>query len=303
MMRLSALILLICVAPILEAREKKDAKHGQRPMQSPTVSGRMHLVQDFFLRSDEANTIFEIHVALPINYDPSKRYPVLYILDSDFLFGTGSEGAWMLNMEGTIEPLIVVGIGFGTDWVKVSELRFTYFSPNKSPEYPDLTGKAYMLLDFMKNTLFKQISEMYLVNDRRSIWGASMGALFVAYVIHTSPETFQRYIMSSPSFWWPTTPDKGYIFDLEKKYAETHSDLPVKIFAAVGDLESKSVMKDPFQRWLKLLRSRNYNSLELSDYTFPHGTHVSTIPQAYMHGLQQLFATKPEQVPHIPHAP
>jgi hypothetical protein len=67
-------------------------------------------------------------VKLPANYAASeKRYPVIYLLDGDTLFGLANSAMPYLNFTGMPES-IVVGVGFGAldlcEFLKLRELHF-----------------------------------------------------------------------------------------------------------------------------------------------------------------------------------
>jgi predicted alpha/beta superfamily hydrolase len=250
-----------------------------------SLSERDQLTHSFQLEAKNHERSFTIHIALPYQYDETKKYPVLYLLDADFLFGIGSETAWILNMGGQVEPMIVVGIAYGMDWSEVSNLRFAYFSPTPSPDYPDQTGKAPILLNFIEKRLIPHIEHHYNASQERTFWSSSMGGLFSAFVIATNPTLFENYIISSPSLWWPDPKVEGSIFKLQQAYNDTHDKLPIDIFAAVGENEGKDDMLTPFHRWIEMLKEHNYKDFDLKYMKVDNGSHFSTIPIAYTHGL------------------
>lgn len=269
--------------PIL--MQQSNGVKGFKGQVSPTISERDELTHSFQIESKDREQTFYIHVALPYQYDEKVGYPVLYLLDADFLFGIGSETAWILNMGGQVPPMIVVGIGFGTKWSEVSNLRYTFFSPTPSPEYPKQTGKADLLLDFIENRLFPEIEQNYKVTNHRTLWGSSMGGLFSAYVLATKPTLFNHYIISSPSLWWPDTKSEGSIFQLQNDFKKSNDSMPVSIYAAIGEMEGEEDMRGPFSRWIELIEEHNYKNLSFEHLLVENGTHFSTIPVAYTKGL------------------
>jgi enterochelin esterase-like enzyme len=65
---------------------------------------------------------YRIFVALPnstfldsYTENPNLRYPVLYVLDANALFGMVTETVRIFNLLGVIDELIVVGIGYPVD--------------------------------------------------------------------------------------------------------------------------------------------------------------------------------------------
>jgi predicted alpha/beta superfamily hydrolase len=87
---------------------------------------------------------------------------------------------------------------------------------------------------------FLDVSRIYTIQANyridskdTSVLGHSFGGLFALYALLKAPDTFNRYIISSPSIWWnPQT-----IFEYEENLASEHSDLSAKVFLSAGTLE------------------------------------------------------------------
>jgi predicted alpha/beta superfamily hydrolase len=113
--------------------------------------------------------------------------------------------------------------------------------------------------------------------------------------LFNQPDTFKRYILSSP----PIFRSNGAILDDERSYAKTHDNLAARVFLAVGELEEKG---DPFrpikpayqfvsnlQKLAKTLAGRSYPDLLFSSMIFPGETHHSVVPAACSRGLREVF--------------
>jgi pimeloyl-ACP methyl ester carboxylesterase len=138
-------------------------------------------------------------------------------------------------------------------------------------------------------------------------FGHSFGGLFATYVLLTEPETFTRYGIGSPSYWWHDT----VAFDLEAAYAATHDDLRAKAFFSIGahethegrQTEARRLPADEariaglwhidmvadMRRMVASLRSRDYPSLDLASAVFPDEFHI-TVPMLNLtRSLRYLF--------------
>src|SRR5438128_11756601 len=90
-------------------------------------------VEPFTVRQAEAFDLtaasggaYRVSVGFPVSYGQSnKTYPVMYVLDADFLFCTMLELTRLRGMTGEISEVVVVGIGYplSDDMVTVGARR------------------------------------------------------------------------------------------------------------------------------------------------------------------------------------
>jgi len=148
-------------------------------------------------------------VYLPPGYDQSTaRYPVLYMLDGELLFGRFNRWYADQTLEDVIErhqiePIIVVGI----------------FSPQNDPrravEYtpwryfgypaPGGGGGGGAFLHAVADTLIPEVNRRFrtLTGPAHTyLAGASLGGLLAAYAAYDYDTTFSRIAAISPSYWW-----------------------------------------------------------------------------------------------------
>jgi predicted alpha/beta superfamily hydrolase len=86
----------------------------------------------------------------------------------------------------------------------------------------------------MRDELIPFIDSRYPTDlKNRAYWGDSLGGLFGCYVLFTRPDTFNRYIIGSPSAWWANED----VMKLAERYVTTHGDLAATVFLGVGGLE------------------------------------------------------------------
>ena len=111
-----------------------------------------------------------------------------------------------------------------------------------------------------------------------------------------APDTFDRYIIGSPSIWWD---DRAIMKDAEA-FVASHKSLNAKVFMAVGALEevggaeaAKAAMVTNLFRLEDLLREAKLSGLELTTHLFPNETHTSVIGMNYSRGIQTVY-TRPK---------
>ncbi|MBL4571530.1 MAG: alpha/beta hydrolase [Gammaproteobacteria bacterium] len=267
------------------------------------------------IQSQFVDQTFEISVQVPVSRtDGSERFPVLYLTDS-YDGVSFSRSTAMMQLGGDIPRFITVGIGYEMEHSLSSlDIRNRDLTqvPMQGPVPPSLSGiiqgvpelnltktsgGAPEFLQFIREELQPFIDENYpTVPEDRGYWGDSLGGLFGLYVLFNQPDTFNRYIIGSPSIWWE---DRAIMKDA-RAFVDSHSDLPVRLFLGVGALEeqaevpalAEAAMVTNMFELESMLQSANLEGLELSSYLFPNETHTSVISMNYIRGVQSVY-TRP----------
>jgi len=282
-----------------------------------------------FIRSEHVDQEFKIFVALPEPVMPDQRYPVLYVLDGNGIFGLATDIARGLLLGSELPPMIVVGIGYPVGGLaETLNLRMRDYTPTPDDRFVDVAVKMWggtggetsgggpQFLEFIRSELKPFIDAEYPADPHdATIFGDSFGGLFSTFVLLNAPDTFQRYIIGSPSLFW----DGCVMLEHERRYAESHDDLRAKVFVACGALETAADMKEMMKNmppemagtfeeyqqaiggepqmveilhpFLETLRGRGYPSLELSSEVFPDETHNSVPALNLSRGLRKVFGT------------
>jgi hypothetical protein len=98
----------------------------------------------------------------------------------------------------------------------------------------------------------------------------------------TEPGLFRGYISGSPI----VTYGHRFAFQQEAEYAESHGDLPVRLFLSVGELED---IKWPVEEFMRVVSERNYTGLEMETRIIAGEGHASNKPETYNRGLRFVF--------------
>lgn len=173
--------------------------------------------------------------------------PVLYVLDSFFLFDLAVGAAALLRAGarvtgGPFPALTTVGIGYPTaDPMEVFALRARDLTPTDGRastgiELPPLRfGGAEGFLSALVDEVIPSVEGRYSVDDRRrAVAGFSFSGLFGLYVLFHRPEVFSSYLVGSPSLWW----DDGLAFGWEEAWARGNDDLAARVFLSIGSNEA-----------------------------------------------------------------
>lgn len=253
------------------------------------------------LHSATVGDTYRLQIGLPANYHHSdKTYPVVYLAYGNLLFPLVWFIMTSLNVSWQLPRLILVGIGYDTDEpIKLARTRERDFLPTPSPKARHLTGQAESFLRFIREELQPFINSNYRTDPDDSAYvGHSHGGLFGLYTLFHQSDTFQRYVIGSPSLHH----DNQITMDYERDYADSHNDLPVRLFLSVGAREEMDdpLIKPEFQFVTHLkalaetLQARNNPNLQLTTQIFDDETHASVMPVTFSRGLRTVFA-KPDR--------
>jgi hypothetical protein len=239
----------------------------------------------------------------------------LYLTDANGWFGAAVDAIRGMQLSRHLPPILVVGIGYRRGGLADTvPIRARDLTPSHSaafaeayPHCPE-SGGAPKLLDFVRDELAPWVADRYpVVPGDAAYFGHSMGGLFGTYALLRAPDTFTRYVLGSPSYWW----DDRMIFDLEAEYAAAHDDLAARVFFGIGDAEDAAgrvrevVRMDDEERALTAahpidmvatmhefadrLTARGYPNLTVERQVFTDEFHVTVAPLVLSRGLRFVF--------------
>ena len=131
---------------------------------------------------------YVIHIMLPSKYERSnKRYPVLYLQDSQWDFPLVTALSGQQYFDGFIPEIIIVGITWGDVNPNPDSLRARDYTPTREPRSPQ-SGGAGKYLSFIKSELIPFVEENYKTDrNDRILMGCSLGGLFTLYALFAEP--------------------------------------------------------------------------------------------------------------------
>ncbi len=245
----------------------------------------------------ENGTEYDIYVGLPPGYesDDGAEYPVVYVLDARARFLMTAQICRPLQFDGFLPPMIFIGIDRPSntteEWLAKRAHELT---PTSDPDFDQdyssglgedvQTGGADAFLRVITKEIFPWVENRYHTSSERGLIGMSFSGLFSLHTLFISPESFNHYLIVSPTLEW----DDEIMFDREELYASEHDDLEANLYLAAGSLEEDGTP----QRVLtltNLLESRGYENLQVEYQLFEGETHSSIPPFAFSRGLRYLY--------------
>jgi len=245
--------------------------HNAAPPKPFVVGGTHQLTLHSAIVGDD----YDLYVSFPKHYqNTTKSFPVVYLIDGQYDFGLVSSSYYDQYYDGMVTDLIVVGITWSGEHRNVDSLRMRDYTPSTMKMVPQ-SGNASKFLAFIKNELVPYIEARYRTDRHdRTLMGSSLGGLFTLYAMFHETDLFTRYVLTSPSLQW----DSGVMNTYEEAYHSKRTDLPVRLFMAIGELEG---IDDMFQKFVDRPKSRNCGGLHLQAVVLAGMGHAGGKPGCY----------------------
>ena len=261
----------------------------------------MHVLHAQHLARD-----YELYVSLPPSYGQGQRsYPVVFVTDAPYAFPvTRAIEARIAGHSKELPEFILVGLGYAQGDTGEYSRRRDYTpsargdrdATSDMPGRPVVYGEAEGYRRFVADEVFPFIASHYRADMAHKVFaGHSYGSLFGAYVMLTSPEMFDGYVLGSPSLWF----DQRLLFARERTFAASHKDLPARVYLGAGAFETlqpKGRPHDPryntdddmvgdTQAFARALASHRYPGLKLRTDVIAGEDHLTVAPALITRGL------------------
>lgn len=208
---------------------------------------------------------------VPNNYDEEKEYPLLVVLDGDYLFDATVAAVKFFRHQDEMPECIVLG-------VNQKDHRDRDVAYNVTSGLPEDSGADFF--EFLGMELIPSISKEYEIAPFKAIIGHGLTANFINYFLFKEAPLFQGYISLSP-----TMPAQMEEYIPERLQASSEQLFYFLATSANDTRENKEAIGRINTR-LKLINSNNlhyyYQKFENPDH---HAIAAYAIPQA----LDQIF--------------
>ena len=248
---------------------------AQSSLAAPLSIGERLKINSSYLNEDR-----EIQILLPENYQSNTEatYPVIYLLDGDYNFhGVSGMLDFLANKAQLIPDVILVGIADkGTDVYRQYMTPAGLTAPFKKED----GGKAELFLTFLEKELKPYINNHYRAASNSTLFGGSIGGLFVLNALFESPNAFDHFVSNSPSVWLN---DHG-IMEKAKKFIGKSEHKPTSLYLSLGDENRQGVYGI-----LQLLDETQPKNIHWDFAHYPHENHNSVVLIALRDNLKQIF--------------
>ena len=167
-----------------------------------------------------------IEIQLPRSYDasPDKNYPLIVVLDGDYMFNIVAGSVDYLSYWGDIPENLIVGIN-------QKETRFKDSSVLDNITHTPITSTA-SFYDFIVNEIIPYFSKNYRISNFRVILGQERTANFANFFLLKKTPVFQAVISISPKM------SKNMNSYLSENLSKTNSKIVYTLSSSKKDFES-----------------------------------------------------------------
>ncbi|WP_159479473.1 alpha/beta hydrolase [Chryseobacterium sp. 18068] len=238
--------------------------------------GEIRTIKSKILNEDRTLNIY-----LPQNFDKTKSYPIIYLLDGsmneDFIHVTGL--VQFFNQMYSMPETIVVGIA------NIDRKRdFTFHTDLKDlqKDYPT-TGHSDKFINFLEKELKPYIESQFKTTDTY-IFGQSLGGLLATEILLKKPEMFNNYFIISPSLWW----DDESLLKQASQLLTKIPDTKKFIYVSVGKGEHPVMVKDA-EAFYDVLKKSNKKNWTLEYKMMETDNHATILHRSLYEGLVKMF--------------
>lgn len=225
------------------------------------------------LNSSKLGESRELKIQLPRNYEENKEktYPVLIVLDGDYLFEPVAGNVDYYSYWEDIPELIVVGINQSTSRDSDAAYDEQTFLP---------TEKGAAFFEFLGMELMKYIDDTYRTAPFRAIVGHDYTANFINYYLLKEKPLFQGYINLSPDL-APEMADR-----ITSSLSRTTT--PIWFYLATSS-EDISFLKEGILGFDAKLKGIDNKNLHYTFDNFNEATHYTLVGNAIPRAIEQMF--------------
>lgn len=169
-------------------------------------------VVDYHASQNDVDYRLYVQTPRPGTPKPKNGFPILFLLDADYAFPVASAVVDHFVDRDNLDPMIIVGIAYpkARNDMRVYRMERTrdytpFFVPDGGygSEFQKQSGGGPAFLNVIKKEFTPLVAERFGGNPNDlGINGHSYGGLFASWVLKTQPQSFQHYIITSPSLWY-----------------------------------------------------------------------------------------------------
>ncbi|GGZ84605.1 alpha/beta hydrolase [Algibacter mikhailovii] len=216
-----------------------------------------------------------IKIQLPNNYNPEDdlKYPIVLVLDGDYLFepivgNINYQAYW-----GEIPDCIIVG-------VSQAKTRLSDFEYSNETFLPSQDGAAFF--EFISMELLPYIDARYKTSSFKVVAAHDLAANFINFYLFKKEPLFNAYIAISPEF-SKKTPSR-----LSLRLSNIESEKQLFYYLATSDTDIKGFRSTILEADSKLKDVSNTN-LHYKFDDFEDANHYTIVGQAIPSALSEIF--------------
>ncbi|PXY44554.1 alpha/beta hydrolase [Flavobacterium hydrophilum] len=227
------------------------------------------------IKSEKLGTDRRITIGLPASYEtsPSKKYPVLYLLDGDYLFdpflGAINYGVYWDDLP----EMIIIGIHQNHDGE-----RFDDSTIDQNVGVPFEKGAEFF--EFVGGELLPYIEKKYRTAPFKIIAGHDITASYINFFLYKDRPLFNGYICLSPEL----APKME--IRIAEKFAQVKEPFFYYLSAGEGDINK---IKEPIEKLDSNIKVANNPLVNYKYDVFKNATHYTEVLHSIPSALYHIF--------------
>ena len=191
---------------LLGVPTRSFAQPDMQRLAPPTIADRGSALYRFLtipVASQHGARSYRLIVAVPRRMAPQSGYPIAWLLDGKAAMAHVDEA--LLASLDAAGPPVIVAIGHDTPLRLDGPERARDYTPTApgAGQGARLGGGADAFLATILDVMRPKVESVAPIDPRRqTIWGHSLGGLFVLHSLMRRPDAFTGYYAASPSLWW-----------------------------------------------------------------------------------------------------
>jgi len=223
---------MAALSPASAQQRNPEQKVGETVLDQPAQSYRF---EHFVLDSPDKARRWRVNVGVPAKASATPA-PVLYMLDGNAA-AMVLDQAMLADLAAHAAPVLVF-IGYDNDLRIDSPARTRDYTAwidtadDENGTSQSSGGGAYAFLDLIERRIKPEVQRRASIDlQQQSLWGHSLGGLFVVSTLYTRPAAFQHYVSASPSLWWSQGAPLG---DMERQFIANAQGQPAQVTVMLG---------------------------------------------------------------------
>lgn len=232
-------------------------------------------VNKYIINSKFLKETSDIWVGLPANYDSTKSYPTMYVMDAEWQFEISFAIMRELASNDKIPSHIVIGIPHINHIKRTKNLTFTPSEYNSNGERDSIaayyfneenTAGGIAYYGHLSEEIVPFVDSLYNTNEFNVFIGHSLSGYYGAYIL-TKDGPFNAFQLYDPSIWY----NHGDAIDHFSKTTSKQNMINVFISTANGGKDRAQYNVDTHKKFYDLLLQNKVNA-ELKVYNEDHGS-------------------------------
>lgn len=229
----SCALMLSLAVPALAQQRNPDQMMGRTVLDEPASSYRF---ERFVVESPDQQRRWRVNVGIPAAAGQAAS-PVLYALDGNAA-AMVLDQALLAELAASKAPPVLVLIGYDNERRIDSPQRTRDYTAwidradDESGTQQVVGGGAYAFMDLIERRIKPEVERRARIDpQQQTLWGHSLGGLFVLSTLYSRPAAFQQYVAASPSLWWS---QGAPLADSETQFIENSAGQPARVLVMLG---------------------------------------------------------------------